>query len=261
MRQVVIVILGILLLCFPSYSQADERQEKQSWKELNHTSDQILQLVKQEKYEEAKQVLDYFSKSFLEMDFKQEEVTMSALRTVTIAFEHAQEAVTAVDLSHPERIHQVTAFRLAVDALSSEYHPLWIHTEKTVMNVFTEMKQAVEQGENQAFQHRINDFLRHYQMIKPALLIDLEPQQLQRIESQVTYLERLRTEYETEKAIRHLELMETEFKTMYERVKEDSADPSLLWVMFTIGGMIVLSLSYVGYRKYRAEKGKVRAKE
>jgi hypothetical protein len=31
--------------------------------------------------------------------------------------------------------------------------------------------------------------------------------------------------------------------------------------MFTIGGMITMSLSYVGYKKFKAEKQKVRGKE
>ncbi|WP_100407230.1 sporulation protein YpjB [Bacillus solitudinis] len=263
MRYFVIVIVGVFLLCFPSNSYADHHETmNHTWKELNHRSDQILQLVKQEKYEEAKQLLEFFSKSFMEMDFQQQGITMTALRTVTLAFEQAEAAVTSADESTNERIYKVTSFRLAVDALSSEHHPLWLHSEKSINQTFTTMKAAVQDNDRQAFAHRLNEFLRHYQVIRPALLIDIEPQQLQRIESQVTYLERLSKENNAnEKVTMHLDLMVSEFADLYERVKEDSADPSLLWVMFTIGGMIVFSLSYVGYRKYKAEKGKVRLKE
>ena len=43
--------------------------------------------------------------------------------------------------------------------------------------------------------------------------------------------------------------------------KKDEADPSLIWVIISTGGMIVLTLSYVGWRKYRGEKEKNRTHE
>ncbi|MEN2454698.1 sporulation protein YpjB, partial [Bacillus sp. JR_15] len=39
-------------------------------------------------------------------------------------------------------------------------------------------------------------------------------------------------------------------------VDQDEADPSLLWVILTTGSIILLTLTYVGFRKYRAEKEK-----
>ncbi|MDT8859992.1 sporulation protein YpjB [Alkalihalobacillus sp. MEB130] len=262
MRQVIMAVVAVLVFSFPISIKADETTSLHTWKELNHTSDQILQLVKQEQYEEAKQLLDYFSVSFLDIDFQQEGITMTSLRTVTGSFEGAVEAVTSIDMPLDKRIYQVTAFRLAVDALSSEHHPLWLHTEKSVMQSLETMKSSMTEGDNQAYQHRFNEFLRHYNMIRPALLINIEPQELQRIDSQVTYLERMRSEnLDQDNVVSHIEVMEAEWTNLYNRVKEDSADPSLWWVMFTIGGMITMSLSYVGYKKYKAEKQKVRVKE
>ncbi|WP_227936210.1 sporulation protein YpjB [Alkalihalobacillus deserti] len=262
MRQVIILLIVVFLFSVPQSIHAEETTSLHTWKELNHTSDQILQLVKQENFEEAKQLLDYFSVSFLEVDFQEEGITMSSLRTVTSSFEKAVEAVTAIEMPLDQRIFTVTAFRLAIDALSSDHHPLWLHSEKSVMSAITTMKEAIEQGETQAFQHRFNEFQRHYDMIRPALFIDIEPQHLQRIDSQITFLERIRTEsLDEDKVMSHLEIMEEEWMDLYQRIKEDSADPSLWWVMFTIGGMIIMSLSYVGWKKYRAEKQKVRVKE
>ncbi len=107
---------------------------------------------------EAKQLLDYFSASFLEVDFKEEGITMNALRTVTLAIEQAEEALTAVDLSLEERIYVVTAFRLAVDALSSEHHPLWLRTENTIMHSLEAMLETTENNDSQGLQHRTNTF-------------------------------------------------------------------------------------------------------
>lgn len=261
MRKIILALFLILLI-FPLNVQADGSPSLHTWKELNQTSDQILQLVKQEKFTEAKQLMGYFSVSFLEMDFRDEGITMSALRAVTLAFEKAEESVTAADMPLEQRINQVTAFRLAVDALSSEYHPLWLHSEESIMNALNLMEESVKQKDNQAYQIRMNQFLEQYEKIRPALYIDTEPQQLQRIDSQITYLDHNRAKALNEdNLIQHIGVMKDEWTNLYKRVKEDSADPSLWWVMFTIGGMITTSLSYVGWRKYRAEKKKVHVKQ
>ncbi|MBP3950610.1 sporulation protein YpjB [Bacillus suaedae] len=261
MRKIILALFLILLI-FPLNVQADGSPSLHTWKELNQTSDQILQLVKQEKFTEAKQLMGYFSVSFLEMDFRDEGITMSALRAVTLAFEKAEESVTATEMPLEQRISQVTAFRLAVDALSSEYHPLWLHSEESIMNALNLMEESVKQKDSQAYQIRMNQFLEQYEKIRPALYIDTEPQQLQRIDSQITYLDHNRAKsLNEENLIQHIDVMKDEWTNLYKRVKEDSADPSLWWVMFTIGGMITTSLSYVGWRKYRAEKKKVHVKQ
>ncbi len=125
------------------------------------------------------------------------------------------------------------------------------------MKTISDMKQAVSTKNLQAFQHRLNEFLREYQMIRPALMLDLEPHAFQRVESHVQFLKRHRTEInDNQKQLKHLEVMEKDFNDMYDRIQHDSADPSLLWVMLTIGGMIVVSLSYAGWKKYKGEKKK-----
>ncbi|KYG32878.1 sporulation protein YpjB [Alkalihalobacillus trypoxylicola] len=257
-------IVWTTILLFPLMAMAEE-DTKETWKELNQTSDQILQLVKQEKYEDAKKLIGYFSDVFLRLDFKAEGLTMNDLRTVTITVDKANEALASVDMSYSERVHEVTSFRLAVDALSSDFHPLWLYTEDTIMTVLQHLTENIKEGSAQTFQHGLNEFLYQYKMVRPALLIDLEPMQLQKIESQIKFLESLRVDVTNQEVIlNHLESMISEWESLYQQVKEEQADPSLLWVIITIGGMIFFSLSYVGWKKYKAEKeksDKIRAKE
>ncbi|WP_062046824.1 sporulation protein YpjB [Bacillus sp. JCM 19034] len=259
MRQLILVIMLVFIIPLTIY--ADDSPSEQSWKELNHMSDQILQLTKQEKYSEAKQLMDYFSTAFLEIDFSQEGISMSALRAVILAYENAEQSVTAAEMSIEERIRAVTSFRLAVDALSSEYHPLWLHTEDAVISALTDMELAISEESEQTFQLRLNQFLNQYEMIRPALFIDTDPQQLQKLDAQITYLERNRMgDVKQEHLTDHLILMQEEWTNLYKRVKEDNTDPSFWWVIFTIGSMITISLTYVGWRKYRAEQKRVRQK-
>ncbi|MDI5789376.1 sporulation protein YpjB [Bacillus licheniformis] len=45
---------------------------------------------------------------------------------------------------------------------------------------------------------------------------------------------------------------------VFDQVEEDDADPSLLWVILTTGSIILSTLTYVGFRKYKAEEDRRR---
>ncbi|WP_096200918.1 sporulation protein YpjB [Bacillus sp. FJAT-45350] len=257
------LILAIVLILSMNFSvSAENGVDENKWKELNQTSDKILQLVREEKLEEAKQLMNYFSKQFLSINFDDTSISMNDLRVVTNSFNEAMGAVNAVSLGKDERVLLVMELRLAIDALTTEHNPLWLNSQDMVMKSIKQMRQAAKEGDSQAFQHETNQFLRQYQMIRPAIMLDLQPHQFQRIEAHIQFINRYRTEFIADKSrIEHLDSLEEDFIQMYERVQKDSADPSLLWVMLTIGGMILTSLSYVGYKKYKAEKKRVKVED
>ncbi len=61
--------------------------------------------------------------------------------------------------------------------------------------------------------------------------------------------------------LERLSLLQKDLKSVFDRVEKDDADPSLLWVILTTGGIIITALTYVGYRKYRAEKNKLKKRD
>ena len=48
--------------------------------------------------------------------------------------------------------------------------------------------------------------------------------------------------------------MKRKLQTIFEGLTEDEADPSLWWVIISTGSIIILTLSYVGWRKYKGER-------
>ncbi|RXJ03968.1 sporulation protein YpjB [Anaerobacillus alkaliphilus] len=262
MHKKMLVFICLFFLVFSTSVHAEKDVEQKDWQHLNKTADKILQLVKEEKYSEAKQVMDFFSKQFLAIRYDDQNLSMTHLRLITTSYEKAMGAVTSAGASHEERVLAVSEFRLVIDALVSEHHPLWKNTETQVMNYFAKMREAVSSGDNNAFQHHFNGFLQRYAVIRPAIMIDLLPHQFQRIDSHVKFVERYRaTIINDEDKSKHLKLMEEDFANLYKGFEEDQADPSLWWVILSIGGTILMSLSYVGYRKYKGEKSKVKMKQ
>lgn len=92
-------------------------------------------------------------------------------------------------------------------------------------------------------------------MIYPSLTIDISEDQLDTVGKHIEVIEQEGFQQMTESTkLERLSLLQNDLKSVFDRVEEDDADPSLLWVMITTGGIIITALTYVGYRKYRAEK-------
>jgi sporulation protein YpjB len=90
------------------------------------------------------------------------------------------------------------------------------------------------------------------------MMMDIDSEQLKRMDAHRSVVEdAIFTQIPVESQVNQLALMEEELQNLFNRVKEDDADPSLLWVMISTGSIIFLSLSYTGWRKYRGEKDKV----
>jgi sporulation protein YpjB len=254
-------ILLIFVLLFFIYVQAvhtsAETTNQSQLKQLNDLSDQTLLLVKRGKFEEAKQLLDYFSNEFMEMNLASTTLSMDQIRILTLVHEQATEALNAVSMEDTKRINHVLKFRLVVDALQSNHQPLWTELEDRVMKAFYQMKSSAKNGDVQAFQHHLNIFLNDFNTIHSAVMIDLTRDENERLQSHFHFLEKYRsTIVSNSQRVKHFDIMEEDLLYLFKRAKEDEADPSLIWVMITTGSIILSSLFYAGWRKYKAEKKK-----
>ncbi|MEH7236566.1 sporulation protein YpjB [Bacillus sp. JJ1562] len=251
----IICILCFIVMIYPISINAASNEE--NWEKLDQISDQALQMVKQERYEDAKQLLTHFSNEFIRMNQRDQTFSMEELRIITLTHDSAYEAITSTSHSFEERINRVTQFRLVVDAMRSEHQPMWTEMEDSIMTTFGEMKETVEEGDNETFNHLLTIFLSKYNMIHPSITVDITPQDVQKIESHIAFLDTYRNEdLKATTRIQQLDQMELDLKNMFERMTEDDADPSLIWVMISTGGAIILTLIYVGWRKYKGDKQK-----
>ncbi len=230
---------------------------EENWEKLDQISDQALQMVKHERYKDAKQLLTHFSNEFLRMNQREQSYSMDELRVITVTHNAALEAVNSTSLSFEERINKVTQFRLVIDALRSEHQPMWTEMEDSIMTTFSQMKQTIEEGDNENYNQLLTIFLSKYNVIHPSIKVDITPEDVQKIDSHIAFLDTYRNEeLKTTTRMQQLDEMELELNNLFERMTEDDADPSLIWVMISTGGAIILTLIYVGWRKYKGDKQK-----
>nr|WP_295971650.1 sporulation protein YpjB [uncultured Bacillus sp.] len=244
------VICLLLMTC-----QAFAANESLPIDQLSSLSDEALRLTKSHRYEEAKKILDTFSDKFSMVTAKEQPFTMDEWRIVTIAHNEAVEAMVNAEMDPDERINRVTKFRLVIDAISSTQEPLWTEMREPILNVFNAAKEAALNGEEAAFYSHLNSFLSLYDIIYPSMKIDVPVERIQRLDTKVHYVDQYRSAILADpKAVKEMFALESDLQTIFEDVIEDEADPSLWWVIISTGSIIIVTLSYVGWRKYKGER-------
>lgn len=253
MRRKVVILLCVFMLSFAGKSFAKGSDDALA--HLNDLSDEALQLAKNGQYAEAKNVLNEFSKTFSRQSFKNKRLTMDELRVFTVTHDEAVKALTKVSAEPEEKVDACTSFRLVVDAIQSKYQPLWTQMEGPVMSSFTEVQKAAATGKRETYNEKLNLFLKQYAVIEPSLRVDLPVEKIQRLNSKIAYIDRYRDKVAgSGSGKKELEALRTDLKQLFEAMKEDEADPSLWWIMISTGSIIILTLSYVGWRKYKGQK-------
>ena len=77
------------------------------------------------------------------------------------------------------------------------------------------------------------------------------------MDARIEFIDKYRPEILAEN-VSHMELeaLEAELQLLFDEMTEDEADPSLWWVIISTGSIIILTLSYVGWRKYKGDQEK-----
>jgi sporulation protein YpjB len=221
--------------------------------ELDEIADQALQMTKAGRYEEAKHLLSYFSEEFQSLSVQQS-FSMDELRILTISHNLAVESVNQTSADLEQRVNAVTKFRLVMDALNSQYQPLWVEMEDPIMEAFNGVKSAAENGNVNEYHSTLNLFLSKYNIIQPSIKLDIPVERAQALDARISYLDHYRQDVlEGTETMSELTSLETDLEKLFENMTEDEADPSLWWVIISTGSIIVSTLSYVGWRKYKGQ--------
>lgn len=252
-RMVVVICLILFLYSASIFAVSKE----DDWESLDHLSDQALLMVKQERYKEAEKLLSIFSNEFLKVNLQNGPYSIDELQVIADTHNHALEAVNSSSLIFEDKLRVVTQFRFVIDAIRSEHQPMWAEMEDSIMTTFSQMKQTVEVGDIQTYQQHLNTFLTKYELIYPSLKVDITADAMERLDSHITSLDHFRNEdLNSSTRLKQLEQMEVDLKNLFDNIEQDEADPSLIWVMILTGSAIILSLTYVGWRKYIGDKQK-----
>ena len=250
MKRVLAGIIAFMFILFPVRIYAA------NWNELNGLLDDSLQFVKQEEYDKAAQMLTDFSQQFLTVN-QTKKIAPEHIRVISLAYDKALQSLEEKGTSKQIKIDDVLALRLALDAEVSKYQPLWMEREENVMSAFRQVENTIQKEEHEHFQQSLNVFLHEFDIIYPSLMIALPEEQLQRMNSHLSYLDEFRyMMIQNKSGQTQVKIIKDDLNKIFHMAKRDEVGSSLIWFMTVTGGIIIFTLTYVGWRKYKGEKEK-----
>lgn len=225
---------------------------------LDQLAENALQSAQLKHFQKAEGFLLHFSDQMAGYQGDGELMSMDELRIMTAAHEQAVKSVKDDTLPDIERIQAVTQFRLVMDAVESSHDPLWTALESQVLDVFSQTKSAAAERDGSLYRSKLDELLSLYSMLYPSLKVDLTPGTLQQLDARIRAVSAIEPENADKVQMAELDELETELQRIFDEISEDEADPSLWWVIISTGSIIIMTLSYVGWRKYQAQQRKHR---
>lgn len=261
MKKIKCLFLICCLFIVPVHSQAEDADAHLL--KLDQIAGQALDFTKAGRYEEAETQLKAVRLELVSMELANSGLSVEDWTVLTAVLNETLQVISSPEGKEKEVLNSVTTFRLAVDAAASRYQPLWIEMEQPVMASLQSLKNSSAAADSSRFHEALNIFLAKYYMIEPSLKVDISEKSARLLDEQVRYMalnsERVFAEAAAEAKVNELEkAVEMAFAEM---AKEDSVQPSLGWMISITGGIIIFTLSYVGWRKYKGQKEEERKKQ
>ncbi|WP_026563911.1 sporulation protein YpjB [Bacillus sp. UNC41MFS5] len=242
----------IIMMLTPTTIYAEQQSPMEK---LDDISDEALQMVKFHRYEDAKRLLDYFSNQFTSITGTDPPLTMDEVRIINTSHDEAMEAAVSSNMKYEERINKLVKFRLVIDAIATSHQPLWVEMEDQIMTAFHQAKDAAKKGDSGNFHTNFNSFLSLYNVIYPSMKIDVSVENVQRLDARIDFINEYRSLVVSDtKSQQELDKLDTDLVKLFSNMEEDEADPNIWWVIISTGSIIIMTLSYVGWRKYQGDK-------
>ena len=231
-------------------------------KAIETIADQSLQFVKVDRRQEAEELLNVFSERFLDAAAQDNLYSMDEINIVTIALEDAINTLRDTEKTNEEVVNEMTKFRLAYDAVSHEKSPLWAKMRGQIMEAAEDTRKAVKDQDSIAFQEELNRLLSIYNILYPSLKIDVTPEKFQQVDAHLRFIDQYRPQVFSDSGKqKDIAILEGQLQDIFDEAEKDDSDPSLWWVIISTGSIILMTLSYVGYRKYKANEEIIHTKK
>ncbi|MFS0786783.1 sporulation protein YpjB [Shouchella sp. 1P09AA] len=259
MRRMFLFIMALsVILVLPVYSYAVEDNDP-TWREFDGLAGTLLHQIQQGEIDQAQKTAEAFSNEMEQFPFSDEEWTLSSMRTLMTTFESAYDALFTEDVSPEEQLRLAMALRLSTDAVQQVNQPLWNQMDRQMLDSLDRIGAVNDPFQSQQFSYEVNRSQQLYETVRPAVLISKGYEQVNELDDMHN---RLQQQQLSEAEIdNHLDTMRHEYLSLFAFTSVETVDPTLYLVMFMIGTPVVVSLGYVGFRKFKGERKKVKQEE
>ncbi|MWV44693.1 sporulation protein [Paenibacillus sp. HJL G12] len=200
--------------------------------------------------------------SIFENSSLQKLTTVEGMHALSESIIEMKEAFARVRIDPQQWITASAKLRIAADSLSNPKQSLWMQYYKLIREELSQMKANLDKGDILAVKEAYERLQNHYEIIRPAVIIQRKPADVTMVDSWLSYAGGLVNAVtpkpgEIEKMIGQGEEM---FNGLFGKKKDypalaplDQVDGSWPWVLWA-GAFIIIILAYTAYRKYRGER-------
>ncbi|SET90549.1 sporulation protein YpjB [Salinibacillus kushneri] len=246
-----VLIFLIILLTAMSIPIFAHHQEGQAYDLLEEVYT-VYELADANKYEAAREQLNQIKTALNTGHLSLSEEKLAYVLDVTEnTIRHLESSIE----NHELKMDKVLAFVLMMESAKNPNSEMVVKWENQLTDQITNGLQS-ESRELQTEFYQVMDF---YSIIYPAIKIKQDTKVWSQLDEQFINLNQIQNE---EDMLHALNVMLQTFETLETPVdKQKDDDASLAWLIFTVGGVIVFTLFYVGFRKYKGEKKEKKIKK
>jgi len=158
--------------------------------------------------------------------------------------------------------------RFATDALTHKDDPLWHQYYELLTSDLTLVAQSVRDVRRADADNAFAKFIMHWDTIKPAILITKQPEEVERVQSIMTYLKsQLRLKpHDLKEVNKGIQLMQSALDQLFNKKDQGAFMPvvppenPVYWTI-GIGTAIILALTYTAWRMYKGQDDIVPARK
>ncbi|WP_079709688.1 sporulation protein YpjB [Paraliobacillus ryukyuensis] len=231
-----IFVLSIIFIVLGS-KQILMTQEKES-SSVSYTYERY---VTEQQYSLAEQWLSTHTEEIDSMMYTENQQVQAIINEL---ISHNLDTVMRDDVPASYKVNAARSLVIALDAIKQHDDPLWMKSKQALDK---SLQSVIETGNYSS--ERLEDILTHWQMLQPALQIVLSEEDFSALNEAFSQLnvESVNAVQNTKAVFKQSQLIDVQTTTQ--------GDPlSFYWIILMVGGAIIVTLSYVAWRKYKAEK-------
>jgi sporulation protein YpjB len=266
-----IVLLSVVFLCavlYTGWSVLDKRvfsarvpeQTMSVYQKMDVLSQDVYQLTKEAKYGEAKKKLAELGILFAGTK-PPKGLSIEAVNALSDTIVKAKRAFAAVEAEPNRLLWHALQVRLAIDSLTHEKQPLWKNYYNSYQEHINKMM-LLSAGRKQAeFSRAFVQNLQLYQTLKPAITVAASSQQLEMLSSLYSFLlqETRKVEYNWDAITNALTELNRLVDAIFIGEDQSTFAPGMppespLLIIALFASVVLTSLGYVGWKKYKAEQ-------
>lgn len=262
LKNIINVVVLALILMYPHQNigladQAevleDEKQAK--WQKLNQLAEAALLFAKKQEFAASTKSINDLAAHFIRIEIGEYVDRIEQAQILLDSIVQAKNTLNPIEPNQEQVERKIWRLRLALDAVSHKKQPLWINYYPTLAKTISEVMYSIEHNERDRFYHLLNQLSAKFEMVRPAMIVSHPPGVVEKLDSQLSYLQTNKGELwqNKDQAMQMLKAIERQLKTAFFQ-KVDNSLQSLLFIILGIGTLICSVLSYVAWRKYKGER-------